>query len=439
MSSRRNFLINGLKAGIGLPLWLRLNTASAMAQSASSYRAIVCIALQGGNDGNNMLLPALGDQYQQYAALRGALALSQSVTLPLTSTYDYPLAVHPSMPNVARLFGRGLASFVANVGPMKQPLTKAQIQQDPALLPAELLSHTAGIAQWESATTVDQPTTGWGGRIADTLAGQSGALPMVLDAGSASIFTVGNTVQGITIQGGTASVAPIPLALQNAALQLSTQNISSQNALIVQAAKLLSLSWSQQAMIAKAQSSGSNMATVFPSSQIGAELAQVAKLISGRSVVGASRQIFYVTQGGHDTHANQLSQQSTNLGMLDAALGAFVASMQEIGMLDSVLMCTHSDFGRSMTANVDGGSDHAWGSTQMILGGGIKGGKIIGSLPELELGGSHDLNGVGTWIPTIASTQMAAAAGSWIGLNASQLSAVFPDLSNFASGPISLQ
>ena len=437
MLSRRRFLANSLKTGALLPLWLRFNQMQVLAQSTSAYKAIVCITLQGGNDGNNMLVPSSGVQYNEYSLLRTALALPQPWIIPLASNYSYPLGVHPAMPNVARLFNAGLASFVANVGPMKQPMTKDQIQADQTLLPESLLSHTSGQAQWESATTVASPTTGWGGRIADNLSGSSGSLPMVLDAGPASIFTVGNNVQGITVQGGTAALSPLPVSLQNAALQLSLADSSSANHLVAQAAQLHALSWQQQAIINQAQATGSTFKTQFPNVGIGAELAAVAQLINGRSVVGASRQIFYLAQGNHDTHENQGQIQSTNLAALDAGLGAFAAAMQEIGMLNQVLVCTHSDFNRSMTCNSTGGSDHAWGNNQIILGGGIAGGKIIGTLPELALGGSHDLNGIGTWIPTLSVTQMAAAVGSWIGLTSSQLNTVFPDLANFPSGPIS--
>ena len=437
MPTRRAFLANTLKAGATLPLWLRLNRMQALAQSTSSYKAIVCIGLQGGNDGNNMLVPASGVQYTEYAQLRSYLALPQPWIIPLASNYSYPLGVHPAMPNVAGLFNARLASFAVNVGPMKQPMTKDQIQADPTLLPESLLNHTVGQAQWESATTVASPDTGWGGRIADALSGLSGSLPMVLDAGPASIFTVGNTVQGITVQGGNASLAPLPISLQNAALQLSLTDSSSANHLVAQAAQLHALSWQQQSILNQAQSA-TTFKTQFPTtSSIGTELATVARVIGGRSVIGASRQIFYLAQGNHDTHANQGNVQNTNLADLDGAIGAFAAAMQEIGMFNQVLLCTHSDFNRSMTCNSTGGSDHAWGNHQIILGGGIAGGKIIGTLPELALGGSHDLNGFGTWIPTQSVTQMAAAVGSWIGLSSSQLNTVFPDLANFPTGPIS--
>jgi len=63
---------------------------------------------------------------------------------------------------------------------------------------------------------------------------------------------------------------------------------------------------------------------------------------------------------------------------------------------------------------------------------------MIGTMPDLDLGGSSDFTGLGTWIPTLSVTQMTAAIGAWMGLSNSQLASVFPDLANFPTGAISL-
>ncbi len=439
--SRRSFLRRGIAAGVGFPLWLRLNNmqASGESTSASSYKAVVCIHLVGGNDGNNMIVPYSTAEYRQYAQLRGALALSQSSLQPLTSgTTSHPLALHPNLPNVARLFNSGNASFVMNVGPLGQPLTKSQIQQNSALAPQSLLDHTVGVMQWESSTTTALSDTGWGGRIADQLVGQSGVLPMVLNAGLTGVFTTGHTVQGITVQGGTALITPLPVGIQNAALQMSAQDSSSTVQLVAQAAQLRKSAWQQQLVIAQAQAAGNTLKTAFPNTPFGAELKNVAQLICGRSVIGATRQIFYLNQGSYDSHTNQLQAQAGNFTEFDSGIGAFMQALQEMGLADQVLVCTHSDFNRSLQANVNGGSDHGWGNHQLIIGGGIGGGKIIGTQPQLDLGGSQDFSTTGIWIPTLSVTQMAAGVGSWIGLSQAQLSTVFPDLANFPTGQINL-
>jgi uncharacterized protein (DUF1501 family) len=317
-------------------------------------------------------------------------------------------------------------------------LTKAQLLANPSLAPQELLSHPAGQSQWESASTVALPATGWGGRIADLVASQSGSLTPMFNSGGASIFTVGRSVQGIAVtsQAGTTSV--LPAGMESAIMAIAANDALSQNAIVSQAAQLRVRAANQQALITQAQQSGTPLTTTFPESPFGQALQAIAGIINGRSVIGASRQIFYAQQSGYDTHQDQLSAHSQQLSDLDGSLGAFMSALDEMGLSNQVLICTHSDFNRTIIANSSGGSDHAWGNHQLVLGGGIKGGQIIGTYPDLDLGGSMDINGYGTWVTTLSVTQMAAGIGTWMGLNSDQLTSVFPDLGNFPGGAISL-
>jgi uncharacterized protein (DUF1501 family) len=442
MISRRTF--SKLAFGTGLaavsaPLWLDDFSAQAFAQLASSYKAVVLITLQGGNDGNNVLVPLDSAPYAQYASLRSSLALPQSACTVLTSGAGAPnFGLHPSLVNVAAHYNSGKAVVVANVGPLTQPVTKAQLSLAPSLMPQALLSHPAGVNQWESATALALPTTGWGGRMADIIAAQSGTLPPVFNSGSASIFTVGRSVQGIAVSTSAGATIALPAGIETAIMAIAGTDAQSQNALVAQAAQLRVQSLNQQALIAQAQNSNTPLQTVFPGSPFGQELQAVAGIINGRNVIGASRQIFYAQQGAYDTHGTQLVTQAACLSDLDAGIGAFMAALQEMGLSNQVLVCTHSDFNRTIIGNVSGGSDHAWGNHQIILGGGIRGGRIIGTYPDLDLGGNMDINGYGTWIPGLSVSQMAAGIGTWMGLSSTQIASVFPDLANFPSGEINL-
>jgi uncharacterized protein (DUF1501 family) len=427
---------SGLSAATA-PLWFSEISSRAFAQSTDTYKAIVVITLSGGNDGNNMIIPLDDAEHSQYAALRGAIALPQSACLPLNGT-GRSFGLHPSLSNLAAIYNSGDALIVANIGPLAAPVTKAQLLQSPNLVPQSLLSHPAGVAQWESASAVASPTTGWGGRIADLIASQSGSLPPVLEAGLASIFSVGRSVQGIVLQNGSTSFTPLPAGIDQAILSIARNDCQSQNNLVSQAAQLRVQAMNQQVLLSQASIAGGGLKTQFPQSGFGQGLQKIANTINGRSIVGASRQIFYLQQGEYDTHQNQLSMQSSFLSELDAGIGAFMKALQEMGLENNVLVTTHSDFNRTYTSNVTVGSDHAWGNHQLILGGGIRGGRIIGSVPEPELNGSLDFNGYGTWIPGLSVTQMAASIGSWMGLSSGQVADVFPDLSSFSQGAITL-
>ena len=163
---------------------------------------------------------------------------------------------------------------------------------------------------------------------------------------------------------------------------------------------------------------------------IAAQLLAIAKVIEARSTLGAQRQVFLVSLGSFDTHTNELNTQQTLLSELDPALSAFHAAMAAIGAGSNVTSFTLSDFSRTFAPNTGGGSDHAWGSHHMVIGGAVHGGQIYGTVPTLSIGGPDDA-GQGRWIPTIAVDQYAATLASWFGVNATQLAAVLPNLAAF--------
>jgi uncharacterized protein (DUF1501 family) len=440
--NRRGFLRLGAKTGIGMatmPLWMRLAGMNAYAQSTTDYKAIVCITLMGGNDGNNVIVPLAAATYAQYAKVRQSLALSQSALLPVQAagsgaTYGF----HPNLPNLSSLFKKGYASIVANCGPMDQPLTKQAITENPNLLPQLFGSHPVSIAQWESATTQSSPTTGWGGRIADQVMGSSGLLPPVLSVSGVSTFTVGENAQSVAIMQAAAGGLPLPSGLVQPAEDIAAIDATSNNELIQRAAQLRNTTLQLEGILSQSQQAGATLQTVFPTSTLGQNLQSIAQVINGRSVVGASRQLFYSSTGNYDTHGNQLQMHSDLLSDLDSSLGAFVAALQEMGLLQNVLIVTLSDFGRTMQSNSNAGSDHGWGNHQFVIGGGLAGQKIIGSLPDFDIGGSQDWTGQGVWIPSIASQQVAGNVASWFGLNSGQIANIFPNLAAFANSPITL-
>ena len=124
------------------------------------------------------------------------------------------------------------------------------------------------------------------------------------------------------------------------------------------------------------------------------------------------------------------------LSELDPALSAFHAAMAAIGAGSSVTSFTLSDFSRTFAPNTGGGSDHAWGSHHMVIGGAVHGGQIYGTMPTLSIGGPNDA-GQGRWIPTIAVDQYAATLASWFGVDSAQLAAVLPNLAAFSPSNLS--
>ena len=114
---------------------------------------------------------------------------------------------------------------------------------------------------------------------------------------------------------------------------------------------------------------------------------------------------------------------------LNYSLNSFYNATAELGVADKVTTFTASDFGRTLTSNGDG-TDHGWGSHQMIMGDAIDGGKFFGSMPELAIGSNDDI-GEGRIIPTTSVDQYAASLAGWYGLPTLQIIETFPNLANF--------
>jgi uncharacterized protein (DUF1501 family) len=182
----------------------------------------------------------------------------------------------------------------------------------------------------------------------------------------------------------------------------------------------------------------SALTTKFPSTDLGQQLAQVANIIHVRQTLGLSRQVFFVTQGGFDTHSDQINSQNSLLQTLSQAMSAFYQATLEMGVDQQVTQFTVSDFGRTYQPNSNVGTDHAWGSHQIILGGAVKGNTMYGTFPTLALAGPDDAASEGRWIPSTALDQYGATLASWFGVADTDLTTVFPNLANFSQSKLAI-
>ncbi len=155
----------------------------------------------------------------------------------------------------------------------------------------------------------------------------------------------------------------------------------------------------QQAVeISSALSVDPTLATVFPATDLGDQLQQVAKVMKLNLTspqLSLNRQIFYVETGGYDTHQDQSVDQAGRLGELSQAMAAFYAATIELGIPDRVVTFTLSDFGRTLEPSGDNGSvgsDHGWGSHHFVMGDAVAGGNFYGNAwrQRADLPGSRD-------------------------------------------------
>src|SRR5438874_8381303 len=203
---RRAFLRNvGAMSAFGLASRLDLVNfiAEAGAQSAPDYKALVCVFMFGGNDGNNTLIPIDTAGYGQYAAARpesSGINLAQASLLPIQPVnVGTPFGLHPALTELQALFAQNKLAILANVGTLLQPTTKAQYNA--GLRPLSLYSHADQQAQWQSSISGSPSGTGRGGRIADKVASFNAAtgFPVITSLDGTVLFTTGTATTPLTI------------------------------------------------------------------------------------------------------------------------------------------------------------------------------------------------------------------------------------------------
>ena len=447
---RRAFLRNvGAMSAFGLASRLDLVNfiAEAGAQTAPDYKALVCVFMFGGNDGNNTLIPIDSAGYGQYAAVRPAssgINLAQASLLPIQPVnLGMPFGLHPALPELQTLFAQKKMAILANVGTLLQPTTKSQYNA--GVRPLSLYSHADQQSQWQSAISSSAAGTGWGGRLADKVASFNGAsgFPVVTSLDGTVLFTTGMATVPLTIpvSGSFALSGYSGSAAANARLaavqQLLTQGsantfVTGANAIGSQA---LQLSATVNPILAN---TNSTLAPIFATQQTGTanQLYQVAKMIEARAATGAKRQIFFVQLGSFDTHGDQTNRQQNLFAELSPALKAFYDATVALGVSAQVTTFTLSDFGRTFQPASGGGTDHAWGSHHFIIGDSVKGGSMYGLYPQLVLAGPSDAETEGRWLPSTAVDQYGATLARWFGVGSADLGAVFPNLAKFPTSDL---
>jgi uncharacterized protein (DUF1501 family) len=447
MKTRREFLLRAgaLTAG-GLasrlaPISALGFAAQANAQAASDYKALVCVFLYGGVDGNNLVVPNDSAGYAQYSAVRppaSGVNLTQAQLLPIQPAGSAtPFGLHPQLTDLHPLFAQRKLAIVANVGPLNEPTTKANYL---AKRPENLFSHSDQQNQWQSSVSAGPSRSGWGGRIADNTTGFNGNFPVITSIAGTSLFTAGNATSALALPptGGLAlagfnggAAANARLAALNAILAADRDNSYVRAAGDI-TAQALSLSGLVNPILT---STTSAIAAHFTgqNNSIAQQLLAVAKLIEARAQTGAKRQVFFVSLGGFDTHGAELNVLDTLLGELSPALRSFYDATVQLGVADSVTTFTLSDFGRTFQPNSNAGTDHAWGNNHLILGGAVRGGDMYGRYPTLARAGPDDADTAGRWIPTTSVEQYGATLARWFGVSDAALATVFPSLAKFPS------
>ena len=440
--SRRDLgrLLAGASATAALA---HLGVTAALADT-STYRAMVGVFLFGGNDAWNMVVPN-DSRYTAYASQRGAIALKQDTLMPLTGT---AFALHPAFAPLKTAWDEGALSAVLNTGTLYQPLTKSLFQSRPDLRPLNLMSHEDQQNEWQGMRVREKNLDGFMGRILDKAVQTD--VPALISVAGSQLALIGRTASplvlpssgGISRYGYVTSPPDGPVKARQAALDvfadtsafgavtdLTGRGMSSAYAQARTADTIISTASSTVDQYFKNPTTGAAL-----TSDIAKQLLRAARMIEARNTLGHAKQTFFVSQGGYDTHTNELATHSTLYADLAMALAGFYNAMKALGLANNVTAFTMSDFGRVFKPNSNGGTDHAWGSNHLVLGAALASRKVHGRYPDTTFGGPEDANTDGRWIPSIAVEEYIGAIAQWYGVSASDMPYVFPNWSTWNGG-----
>jgi len=366
------------------PNGTRETRQSSNVNGTGDYKAMVFLFLAGGADTYHMLVPINCPLYEQYRSLRGNLHHNQSQVAEINATSQEShtgcstFGIHPELTFLHDLYKEPhkQAAFISNVGTLASPWTA----ESPSVVHCGGMyshSHQQVFAQTLHCQVPGAAPRGGGGRMADVLA-KTWKTTSFSIAGT-STWSLGYDTHTEIIHSRYGSVT----FGKHQKHKDTIENITSRkydNIFCDEYASLLGEAANSSEELDSALKNVRSQWT--PQSDVSHQLHQVARLIATREDRGADRDIFFVQHGGFDTHRDMAGRLGERFRELNLALAEFVRSLkkQKVGhgtVFDSVVLLTESDFGRTLTPNGGGGTDHGWGGNHFIIGGALNGGHIF--------------------------------------------------------------
>jgi len=398
-ASRRLFIRNGVATvtlGLAAPEFL---TAIAEAQGIPSRRLVV-VYLGGGNDALNTLIP-----YQDgaYYSRRPSIAIPAGQVLQVgTDAAGRALGLHPRLGGLRSLFNEGRLALVQRTG-----------------YPNSSRSHFEAGDIWGTANPQSPTGSGWLGRYLDTLSrpvdalaawNTTGDTPRALVSAQTGVPAIANasTYTYASPNRGSAALE------ERAAAQAMATNASASrpHLAFVNSANLAAIETLDR--VALATSYAPTIA--YPTSGFALALRTVAGAIAR----GIGSKVYWVQTGGYDTHAQQgagAGSYGNLMGTLGDGLAAFYTDIRNQGLANDTTVIVFSEFGRRISENGSGGTDHGAAGLMMVLGGMVRGG-LHGTAASLAPGNPTLENSSGdVHYETDFRCVYARALDQWLGVN----------------------
>jgi uncharacterized protein (DUF1501 family) len=352
---RKEFLQIGslATASMMLPKFLKAFERPTMLPSGD--KVLVVLQMSGGNDGLNTVIPVRNDIYYKS---RPKLAIEKGKALSLTDE----ASIHPSLVGFKELFDDGNMGILSSVG-----------------YPNPDRSHFRSMDIWQTATDSNRySTTGWIGRYLDAQCTACDKPTQVLEIDDVlSLALKGDNMKGIAFQD--------PQRLYNTSHQkyfkdvLEGHNASESNPTIEYLYKTMAETLSGADYIFQ-ESKLRPSKQEYPKTKLGKNFQTIASLICS----DINTKVYYLSVGSFDTHVNQQNAQQRLFTEMSDSIKAFVADLKSNNRFQDVLLMSFSEFGRRVSQNASGGTDHGTANTMFLIGGGLKQKGLINALPNLN-------------------------------------------------------
>ena len=350
--NRRNFLIAsvgaaGLVTGAAVTLPHLLDHAQ-QRPLAKDSGVLVIVTLYGGNDGINTVIPVNDNAYHDS---RRDLSFAPHQTLDL----DGHLSLNPALTGLKGIWDSNELAIVRGVGYPKQDR-----------------SHFRSMDIWQTASPDAPVPTGWIGRWLDATgddplrAVNIGSVLPPLAVGEKHVAT------GLSVR-----IPRIPDDVATTLGALSTADSGDTPSMAAVRANYRDCATTDSTFSSFTNSSSPD-ATDDPGKQLADDLDLVATCVHS----GVPTQVYMVTLGGFDTHADERDAHQHLLTALDAALTPFLTQMRRSARGRNVVVMVYSEFGRRVEANASQGTDHGTSGPVFIAGPHVKGG-FYGDEPSL--------------------------------------------------------
>ncbi len=318
-------------------------------------KVIVVLQLSGGNDGLNTVIPVGNDIYFRS---RPGLSIDKNKSLLLNDE----AALHPALSAFKELYDDGSLGILNSVG-----------------YPNPDRSHFRSMDIWQSGSrSTEYVTTGWLGRYLDAQCKGCDKPTYALELDDVlSLALKGNESKAIAMKDpkrlfGTSNQRYFKDVLAQHTGEDEEQPV---NYLYKTMAETLS---SANYIFEKSKFHPTSAA--YPKSQIGQSLKTIASLIFS----DINTKVYYLSHGSFDTHINQQAQQQRLFTEMNEAIKVFTKDLKENNRFDDVLLFTFSEFGRRVSQNASGGTDHGTANNMFFIGGGLKQKGLLNPLPDLQ-------------------------------------------------------